>query len=64
MTYRIEQVAAGNNWQVKGPGMRSSDPCYSREDAERIRDMAFRAFKAGLATGGFGKVRKEPDDLA
>ena len=47
--YRIEQVAAGNNWQVRGPGMRDDDPCFSRDEAERIAAMLSRAFACAQA---------------
>jgi len=44
--YRIDQVAAGNNFRVLGPGMLPSDPTWSLEDASRIVTMLNRAREA------------------
>lgn len=48
MKYQIEQLAAGNNWGIRGPGVAlGGDLLFSREDAQSFATMLERAFAAG-----------------
>lgn len=48
MKYQIEQLAAGNNWGIRGPGVAlGGDLLFSREDAQSVATMLERAFAAG-----------------